>query len=304
MRTPRPQNIPPWLRPLLESRPGKFLTAAVRRYFVHDVGRQAAALAYYLLFTIFPFLIFVSSLLGLLRLDVEGILRSLSSLLPLEVLELVGTYLVYVSETSSRTMLWFSLVFTIYFPMRASDCLMQAVRRAYHLPRPRNPIVYRFKVLLYTVFLLVAIAVTLFLTTVGERMLLSLGGVLHLPEGFARLWGSLRFLVAGAVMFAAIGILYAAAQDARQSARNVIPGALAALAGWLVVSWAYAFYVENFANYSLIYGALGAIIVVMVWLNLTAVVLIMGSEVNGALLSLERDRKVREQRTGQDPPDQ
>lgn len=305
MHMPRSRTVPPWLRPLLESRPGKFLTAIVRRYFVHDVGRQAAALAYYLLFTIFPFLIFVSSLLGLLRLDVDGILRSLSALLPAGVLDLVGAYLTYVSQTSSRAMLWFSLVFTIYFPMRASDCLMQAVRRAYHLPRPRNPIVYWFKVLLYTVFLLVAIAVTLFLTTVGERMLLSLSGVLHLPAGFARLWGSLRFAVAGAVMFAAIGILYAAAQDARQSARNVIPGALTALAGWLVASGAYAFYVENFANYSLIYGALGTIIVLMVWLNLTAVVLIMGSEVNGALLSLRRDRESnRERRTGRNPPDE
>lgn len=290
MHISRFPSVPKWLRPLLESRPGKFLTAVARRYFLHDVGRQAAALAYYLLFTLFPLLIFLSSLLGLLRLNVDAIIGSLSALLPAGVLDLAETYLNYVSRTSSRTMLWFGLVFTIYFPMRASDCLMWAVRRAYRLPRPRSAIVYRFKVLLYTVFLLVTIAVTLFLTTVGGRALTALDGVLHLPDVFVRLWDVLRFAVVGLVMFAAIGLLYAAAQDARQRAGDVIPGAVAALAGWMVVSGAYSYYVENFANYSVIYGALGTIIVLMVWLNLTAVALIMGAEINGALLALRGDR--------------
>ena len=85
-------------------------------------------------------------------------------------------------------------------------------------------------------------------------------------------------------------ILYAAAQDSRQAARNVVPGALAALVGWMVVSAAFAFYVENFANYTVIYGALGTVIVLMMWLNLTALMLIMGAEINGVLNSLRGRR--------------
>ena len=109
-----------------------------------------------------------------------------------------------------------------------------------------------------------------------------------LPEGFIDLWGDLRFLVLGGVMFAAVGLLYAAAQDCRQSVWSIIPGVAAALAGWMVVSAAFSFYVENFANYSVIYGALGTIIVLMMWLNITAVVLIMGAEVNGVLIAMGR----------------
>ena len=283
--------MPVWMQPVANSRPGRFISHMVRRYFAHDVGRQGAALAYYLLFTIFPFLIFLSSLLGLLELDISGIIQGLASLLPAGVVELIESYLSYVSETSSRAMLWFGLIFTIYFPMRAADCLMTAVRKAYHLPRPKNQILYTAKVLLYTVFLLVSIALALALATVGRAALEFVGRFLIVPAAFIDLWTDLRFLVLGGVMFAAVGLLYAAAQDSRQPVRNIVPGTLAALVGWMVVSAAFSFYVENFANYTVIYGALGTVIVLMMWLNLSAVMLIMGAEVNGALLAMRNEKK-------------
>lgn len=122
---------------------------------------------------------------------------------------IVETYLNYVSHTSSSTILWFSLVFSIYFPMRAAGCLMAAVRRAYHLSQPSRPLLYQVKVLLYTVFLLVAIALTLVLTTVGQRALRFLEDLFHIPPGFSELWITLRFVVLGVVVFAAVGLLYA-----------------------------------------------------------------------------------------------
>lgn len=282
--------MPNCLKKMKESWPGRFLTRTVERFFLHGVGHEAAALAYYLLFTIFPLMIFLSSLLGLLNLDISGITQSLTALLPAGVVELVESYLSYVSQTSSRAMLWFGLIFTIYFPMRAADCLMTAVRRAYHLPRPKNQILYMAKVLLYTVFLLVAIMLSLGLATVGRAVLEFAGRFVVVPEAFIELWTDLRFLVLGGVMFGAVGLLYAAAQDSRQPARNVVPGTIAALVGWMVVSAAFSFYVENFANYTLIYGTLGTMIVLMMWLNLTAMVLIMGAEINGVLASMRGRR--------------
>ncbi len=271
---------------LNSTRAGRFLTSCLRRYFIHDVGRQAAALAYYLLFAIFPFLIFISSLLGLLQLDISSIVHSLTPLLPGDVVAIVETYLSYVSHTSSSTILWFSLVFSIYFPMRAAGCLMAAVRRAYHLPQPARPLLYQVKVLLYTVFLLLTIALTLVLTTVGQRVLRFLEGLFHIPPAFSELWITLRFVVLGVVVFAAVGLLYAMAQDRRRPGRDIVPGAVAALAAWMVLSALYSFYVENFSNYSVIYGTLGTVIVLLIWLSLTATILILGAEINAAIISM------------------
>lgn len=285
--------MPQWLQPVADSWPGRFISHIMRRYFRHDVGRQSAALAYYLLFALFPFMIFISSLLGVLQLDISGIISALDHLLPDGVLAVIEEYLDYVSRTSSTAMLWFGLVFSIYFPMRAADCLMSAVRRAYHLGSPRNRLFYRFKVLLYTMFLLMSIAATLLLTTVGERALAFLGRFLPLPPWFVELWGDLRFVVLGVVMFAAVGLLYAAAQDVRQPAGSVVPGVIFALVGWMALSAGYSFYVENFANYSVIYGALGTVIVLMIWLYLTATVLILGAELNNTLLTMGGERRRR-----------
>jgi len=279
-----------WWKRVTESAWGNFAIMLTRRYFLHDVGRQAAALAYYLLFTLFPFLIFISSLLGLLELDISGIVDTLLPLLPEGVPELVEMYLRHVSQAPSAALMWFALVFSVWFPMRSVSCLMRSVRRAYHLPKAKRPIRYGLKVLLYTLFLLVTIVVSLLLMTVGQRALRLIGGMLRLelPGGLITGWSILRFGILAVLIFAAVGLLYAIAQDERQPGRQIVPGTLMALIFWMALSAGYSFYVEHISNYSLIYGALGAVIVLLIWLYLTAVVLIMGAEVNDLLLERRR----------------
>ena len=137
------------------------------------------------------------------------------------------------------------------------------------------------------------IALTLALVTVGRAALEFVNRFIIVPPSFIDLWADLRFLIMGGIMFAAVGLLYAAAQDVRQPVKNIVPGVLAALMGWMVVSAAFSFYVENFANYTVIYGTLGTVIVLMMWLNLTAVMLIMGAEINGVLISIRGRRTTR-----------
>ena len=261
----------------------------VQRYLRHRVGLQSAALAFYLLFSIFPFLIFISALLGLLHLDVAGILQALSEVLPREVVRLVGVYLTYVESNSNLRLLLFGLLFSIYFPMRAANSLMHSVRTAYHLGPPHNAVLHWFKTFLYTVLLIAAIALTLTLMTFGERFLVYAVRQFHLPVLIATLWVWLRFPAIIVVGCFALLVLYAMAQDSRPRRQDLWPGTLASLAGWVILNGAYAFYVNNIAHYSALYGSIGAVIVLLVWLNLSAIVLIMGAELNGTLIGLRKD---------------
>ena len=270
----------------------RFLRAVyllARRFLRHNVGAQSAALAFYLLFMMFPFLIFISALLGLLHLDVAGILAALAEFLPVEVVDFLKVYLTYVGETPSPQLMVFGLVFSIYFPMRATNSLMRAVRMAYHLG-PSHGVVQVLKTLLYTVLLIAAIALTLVLMSVSDRILAYCVTNFGLPSFIAELWARLRFPVAAVVGYFALFFLYALAQDSRQPWRNIWPGTLAALAGWLCLSWLYAWYVEHIAHYSLLYGSIGTVIVLLIWLNMSAMALIMGAELNGTLMSLRKDR--------------
>ena len=272
----------------------------IRRYTLHDVGQQSAAMAYYLLFTIFPMLIFLSSLLGILNLNVEAVRELLSHVLPKTILNLCETYLQYVSHTASATILWFSLVFSIYFPMRAVNCLVRCVSRAYGLRRPEKPLRYQLQLLLFTLYLIVVIVAALALITLGERVLLFFIGHLDLSRGLLRVWDSLRFVILALLLFATLGILYGMSQDRRQPALYILPGALLALVAWMLLSIGFSFYVENFANYSVIYGTLGAVIVLLVWLFLSAATLIMGAEVNGMIREWHQNRHFRPEEGGYD----
>lgn len=264
----------------------RFCAQLLRRYLRHNVGIQSAALAFYLLFTLFPFLIFISALLGLLRLDVAEVLSLLRDLLPSDVLSLIERYLRYVSQHPSPRLLVFGLVFSIYFPMRAAHSLTLSVRTAYRLGPPQRLLTHWLRVLFCTVALMAAIALTLTLMTFGERALWYAVSHFHVPEAAAGLWVRLRFPAAAAVGFFALFLLYALSQDAPQPFRNLCPGVLFALTAWMVLSWLYACYADRFAHYSTLYGSIGAVIVALIWLDLSATVLIMGAEVNGALISL------------------
>ena len=96
--------------------------------------------------------------------------------------------------------------------------------------------------------------------------------------------------MAAVVGYFALFFLYALAQDSRQPWRNIWPGTLAALTAWMGLSWLYAWYVEHIAHYSLLYGSIGTVIVLLIWLNLSATTLIMGAELNGTLMSLRKER--------------
>lgn len=107
-----------YMPPLPKNRFLRGIYLMVQRYLRHDVGIHSAALAFYLLFTIFPFLIFISALLGLLHLDVAEILQALREILPLEIVDFIDVYLTYVGENSSLRLMLFGLFFSIYFPAR------------------------------------------------------------------------------------------------------------------------------------------------------------------------------------------
>ena len=271
---------------LLKNRFIRFGYLMARRFLRHGVGTQSAALSFYLLFMIFPFLIFLSALLGLLHLDVAGILVALGEILPGEVVELVGMYLRYVRENSSLRLALFGLFFSIWFPMRATNALLRAVRTAYHLGPPHSTVRQLIKSLAYTVLLIVTITLTLTAVTVSDWLLDYAVAHFRLPAFVALLWGKLRFPVAGVAGFFALCALYALAQDGPQRWRNIWPGTVSALGAWLGLSWFYNLYVEHFAHYSVLYGSIGTIIVLLIWLNMSAVTLIMGAEMNGVLMAM------------------
>lgn len=263
---------------------GRLAGDMIRRYYVHDVARDSAALTYYLLFAIFPLLIFVSTLLGVLELDIASITAVLAPILPSDVVDIIRTYLEYVAANQSRQLLWFSLVFSIWFPMRSTGCLMHSLRKAFGRSAPENILLGQLHTLLFTIWMIFVIGLTLALVVVGRRALYFLSGFLPLSEMFISVWGYLRFIILGLVMAISLGILYQLALGQRRPLREVLPGVGSSLAAWLLLSMAFSYYVENMARYAQLYGSIATIVVVLLWLYMSGQVLILGAELSASLI--------------------
>ena len=264
----------------------------------HDVQKSAAALTYNLLFALFPLLIFVSNLLGLLDLNVASITSALLPIMPDDVVYFLESYLNHITDNSSEALFWFSFVFTVWFPMRAVKGLMDDVRLAYGLGKPAKPVFYAIRQFLFTIVFLVIIIVLFLLALLGRRFVAWLGinHVLQIPPILLNLWQYLRFALLAAIMFAVVGMLYAAAQDRKNRVGTIMPGVVLAMISWLLVSIGFSAYVENFGSYSVIYGTLGTVIVLLVWLYMTSFILILGAEFNASLMEVREELKDSPQR--------
>ncbi len=265
--------------PEITKRQDNMLKKLVRRYFVDGVGRSCAALAYYLIFSFFPLLIFLSVLIGFMNLPPLSA-DSLKNIIPADIVSIINSYLAHVSSIKSSQLLIFGLIFTIYFVSRAVDCLVRAIHTAYRVKQVRVFPKHQIMVLLYTLSLMIVVTVALALLTVGRSVLTYLSRFVPIAENFIAIWNFVRFFILAVMLFFALAILYCAVPQRHYKLRQVLPGTLAALTAWLVFSIGFAYYVENMANYSVIYGSIGAIIVLLLWLYFSAFTLIMGAEIN------------------------
>lgn len=259
----------------------------VQRYFDDDVGRESAAAAYYLLFTIFPFAVFVSTFLGTLNVDIRASSPYLADIFPEQILDVLTAYLSYVSEAPSVPMLLFALVFSLYFPMRATNSLMRSIRRASDIPKPRELSRHQLKVFLYTLFIITTFVVALVFITVGSYFMSFFSSLVNIPPLFVAIWTQFRFLFLGVLLFCVLYVMYSTAGDRRAPFRSVAPGVFGSLVAWMIISVIFSFYVSHIAMYSVIYGSIGTMIVLLVWLYLSATVLIMGAEFNSVLSQLK-----------------
>ena len=264
--------------------------------YKHDrVGARAASLAYYLLFSIFPLAILLASILGRIDLDPETVSHLLTRFLPNEVVGMINSYLDYIHQSYNTTIMNFSIVFSIYFPYQAIKGLMHDVRNSFRLA-DSNQKIFLFKEILCTLLLPATILVSLLLIVLGQNVIESilhflLPGAIHLSSLMIEIWQYVRFLAAAILMGLSLGILYECSLDHWVHLKKLIPGIGFAIGVWIVTSIGFSIYVENYANYSVIYGTLGAFIVLMLWLYFTSLIFIMGSELNAILFSRNTHNK-------------
>jgi membrane protein len=255
----------------------------IRRFKEYDINRAAAALTYFSFLSLFPFLLFINSLIGSFNLSAEHITALLAPVLPADVVSLIVTYAGQAQSGGSAGVMSLSLLFTLFSASGAMGALMRALNEAYSIKKKRGVIKSNVLAIFFTVVLgLTLIAVIAAVSLIGQP-LEYLAARLRFSGELVRLvrlgvWGA-----AAAAGFAVLLLTYCVMPNRRVSIRRAMPGTLTTLAGFLALAAGYSIYIDNFTNYTATYGAIGAVLALILLLYMMGILLISGAHFNCVL---------------------
>ncbi|MGV3026836.1 YihY/virulence factor BrkB family protein [Clostridium thermobutyricum] len=248
-----------------------------------DIFASGAQLAYYLILSFFPFLIFLMTLIGFSNLSSSEVLMWLQRVLPLNVVDLTKNTIIEVVDFQHTGILGVSIIITLWTASTGFRGVIKGVNRAYDIEENRSFITRCIIAMLGVIALALTVISTLLMSVFGEIIGRYLNEALPFEHIVAFLWNVLRHFVIIVILIVVFAIIYKIAPAKKVRFRDVLPGAITSTLGWLIASAGFSYYVNNFSNYSRIYGSLGTVFILMTWLYITSMVFIFGVELNSVL---------------------
>ena len=258
-----------------------------------DCFGRAAQLAYYFLFALFPFFLFLTTLLGYLPIPnlLERMMEVLAQVLPGDALRMVQENLRQLVTGERGGLLSFGILAALWTSSSALTAIIDSLNRAYDVEEGRPFWKVRLIAILLTVGLSAFIVIALVLLTFGPELGRWVADLVGLGQAFALTWTILRWPVIVGLLIVAMAILHYFGPDVEQEWKWITPGSAVAVIGWILTSLGFAFYVNNFGSYNATYGTIGAVIVLLTWMYLSGLFILIGGEINAEIEHASQEGK-------------
>src|SRR5271170_1888187 len=245
----------------------------------------AAALSFYFLLALVPLLIVFSSLLAYLPIPdlFDQLLDLMATVVPPDAMALVEKIMISVLTPHGHGLLSFGVLGYLWSSGGGFAALIQALDIAYGVEVSRPWWRDRLQALLLTFTTGGLFTVSLLLLVAGSNFGRMLALVFPVPEAFGHTWPIIRLTLTFATFLAAVLSMYLLGPNTRVTLRSALPGAVLAVLGWFLGSFGFTFYLKRFGDYDITYGALGAVIVLMLWFYIISIAILLGAEVNAQL---------------------
>ncbi len=253
-----------------------------------DVFGRAAELSYYFLLALFPFLIFLTSIIGLVLGSGTGtrhmLFDYLARVMPPSAYQLISSTITEVSNSSSGGKISFGILAALWAASNGMTAITSSLNSAYDVKENRPWWKQRLTAIGLTMALSVLIISALVLVVAGGHIADWLARTFGLGDIFPLTWKIVQWPVVLACMTFAFALIYYFAPDVREQKWVwLTPGAVIGVVLWLLVSLAFRVYLHFFDSYSATYGSIGAVIILMLWLYLTGAAVLIGGEINSEI---------------------
>jgi len=257
-----------------------------QEYADHGVADSASTLSYYFVFSLFPFLFFLTTLAAYIphvRASMDPLLARARTLLPAEAMTLVETHLHGLVARPRPRLLTLGLLAAVYSASRGVDGVRKALNCAYDVKESRP--LWKTELLAFGMTvgggLLVLVGISVLIT--GGDAGFWLARHLHIADAFVLVLRWIRWPLTAGVITLGAALSYYVLPDVKQEFRFITPGSVIGTLVWFLASWGFSSYVAHFGSYNVTYGSIGGVIVLMTWFYITGFILLMGGEVNALI---------------------
>ena len=264
-----------------------------------DVFGHAAQLSFYFLLALFPLLLFLTSVIGLMMGPGTGLRNNLfnylGDVLPSSAFKLVSDTMIEISADSGGGKISFGIVAALWAASSGVGAISRSLNVAYHVHESRPWWKRRLIALQLTIALSVLIISALVLVLYGGRIADLIAASYGFGKAFVIAWKILEWPIVLAFVLLAFALTYHWAPDLKMRKwKWITPGSVVAVALWLLVSFGFRLYLHFFNSYNKTYGSLGAVIILMLWFYLTGAAILIGGEINSNVEAVDNNTRVKQ----------
>ena len=250
-----------------------------------DVFNLAAQQAYYFFFALFPALLALISIASFF--PIENLTGEINTMLqrvaPEDVTGIITEQIQKIGQTNAGGILTLAFFFTLWSSSSAVVAMCSTLNAAYDITEGRPWWKVRLTAIGVTIGLALFILVSMTLVVAGPALAEKIADMMRLGPVFTWSWKILQWPIVFVLVATAVALVYYFAPDAEQDWTWITPGSILATLLWVVASLAFRFYVTNFTSYNETYGAIGAVMVLLLWFYVSGIALLVGAELNAEI---------------------
>jgi membrane protein len=256
-----------------------------RALWADEIADRAAALSYYFLFALFPTLLFLTTLVGLLPVTdlLDRLLAYAREVLPPDAASMLRRTLDEVQAGARRGVLSVSVLVALWSASRGMGSIITTLNVVYQVKRPRpwwrRQLVSIFLTVCFSAFTLGALMLLVF----GERVGAGMAAWVGLGTAFRVAWSIAQWPLGLLLVLTAIDLIYHFAPAVRHRWYWLTPGSTFAVVAWVLVSLGLRLYVTHVGDYNATYGSIGGVILMLLWLYVSGLTLLIGGEINSLI---------------------
>ncbi|WP_422485134.1 YihY/virulence factor BrkB family protein [Gudongella sp. DL1XJH-153] len=277
----------------ITKKPIMVLDQLVYRFGENNVPGTGAQLTYFLILSLFPFLMVLLNIISYTPLGQEDVVMNMIRYMPTDIQDIIKTFHEDVVSSSSQGFLSIAAIAALWTASSGVKAVIRAINKAYDYTESRSFLKLKGLSLLFTIILVFVIIIVFISLVAGELIGTLISDFLGIEDLFITLWNYLRFIIPLLFMIFTFAMLYKYSPNIRNRhtvpLKSTLPGAIFATLGWIILSLLFSFYVSNFGNYAVTYGSLGGVIVMLVWLFISSIVIVLGGELNATLEALKEN---------------